>query len=303
MQTSFAYRTKTELCDIAVKSSCCRRAMTYGMMFAGEVKDGEISVSFSHETVSELFSGLVKECFGKDTTVKKTVVVGRETWTHCFSTRRGASYLAELDGQSGRPLTEQFGFKCGTCRQAFLRGVFLVIGTVTDPAKAFHTEFLLSAPSRAEKLDEFLALCGIPARRISRRGRIGLYYKNSTSIEEVFAEMGANNLVFDLMNIKIEKEIRNQENRATNCVARNISRSVDAIRKQVAAIEKLKDHGILDGLPEDLKTTAELRLKWEEASLAELATQHTPPISKSGLNHRLQKILQEAEELERKEPS
>ena len=295
MQTSFSCRTKTELCDIAVKSNCCRRAMTYGMMFAAEVKNGEISVSFSHGAVSELFSGLVKEGFGKETAVKKTVVVGREMWTHCFSTKRGASYLAELDGKSDRPFTEQFGFKCGTCRQSFLRGVFLAIGTVTDPAKAFHTEFLLSLPSRAEKLDEFLALCGIPARRISRRGRIGLYYKNSTSIEEVFAEMGANNLVFDLMNIKIEKDIRNQENRATNCVARNISRSVDAIRKQVAAIEKLKDHGILDGLPEDLKTTAELRLKWEEASLAELASQHTPPISKSGLNHRMERLVEMAE--------
>ena len=297
MQASFSYRTKTELSEISVKSSCCRRALTFGMLFAATVNDGSISVSFSHVKVSDLFAELIKESFGKESTVEKKVVVGRETWTHTFSTKRVVSYLTALEDRGGIRFQELVGFRCGSCRQAFLRGVFLAIGTVTDPAKAFHTELLLSSSARAEKLDEFLALCGIPARRIERRGRIGLYYKNSTAIEEFFAEMGANSLVFDLMNIKIEKDIRNQENRATNCVARNISRSVDAIRKQVAAIEMLRDHGILDGLPEDLRTTAKLWLKFEEASLAELASQHTPPISKSGLNHRIERLMELSEKI------
>ena len=296
MQASFSYVTKKELAEIVVKNNCCRRALTYGLMFAATEENGEISATFSHSTVSDLFGVLVSECFSKQTESEKKTVVGREQWSHRFSTKRGAAYLRELTN-GAKNFVELIGFKCSCCRQSFLRGIFLAVGTVTDPAKAFHAEFLLSSAERAEKLDEFLALCGIPARRLDRRGRIGLYYKNSTAIEELFAEMGANSVVFELMNVQIEKEIRNQENRATNCVAKNISRSVDAIHKQVCAIERLRDHGMLDGLPDDLRTTAEMRLKFDEASLAELAACHVPPISKSGLNHRLERLMELAEKI------
>lgn len=292
MQTSFSYTTKAELAAIPIKNPCCRRAMTFGLLYAATADKGEIRVGFSHDGVSDLFGALVKETFGKETSVEKKTVVGRETWFHRFSTKRVLSYVEALDGEVPQNFIELVNFKCSGCRQSFLRGIFLGIGTVTDPAKAFHAELLLNCPARAEKLDEFLALCGIPARRIERRGRIGLYYKNSTAIEEFFAEMGANSVVFELMNVKIEKEIRNQENRATNCVARNISRSVDAISKQVHAIELLRERGMLDGLPDDLRITAELRLKFDEASLSELAANHTPPISKSGLNHRLARLVE-----------
>lgn len=297
MQTSFSYVTKKELAAITVKNGCCRRALAFGLMYAAREENGEIDVSFSHDGVSELFGALIKDCFSKDTTVEKKTVVGRDQWRHRFSTKRAVTFLNALDGDTPQNFAELVNFKCSGCRQSFLRGVFLAIGTVTDPAKRFHAELLLSSDIRAERLDEFLALCGIPARRIERQGRIGLYYKNSTSIEELFAEMGANSVVFELMNVKIEKEIRNQENRATNCVARNISRSVDAIRKQVLAIELLRDHGVLEGLPDDLRTTAELRLKFDEASLAELAACHVPPISKSGLNHRLERLIEYAEKI------
>lgn len=297
MQTSFSYTTKAELAAIPVKNACCRRAMTYGLLYAASLEKDETRVSFSHDEVSTLFHTLVKETFGKETTVEKRTVVGRETWTHRFSTKRAASYLEALDGKEAQNFVQLVNFKCAGCRQSFLRGIFLGIGTVTDPAKAFHAELLLNRPERAEKLDEFLALCGIPARRIERRGRIGLYYKNSTAIEEFFAEMGANSVVFELMNVKIEKEIRNQENRATNCVARNISRSVDAVSKQLRAIELLRERGMLDGLPDDLRITAELRLRFDEASLSELAASHTPPISKSGLNHRLARLVELSEKL------
>ena len=297
MQASFSYITKNELAAITVKGGCCRRALAFGLMYAATLEKDEICAAFSHDGVSDLFGILVKDCFAKETDVTKKTVVGREKWEHRFFTKRAVSYLNALDEGASQNFVELVNFKCAGCRQSFLRGIFLAIGTVTDPTKAFHTELLLNSTGRADKLDDFLALCGIPARRIERRGRIGLYYKNSTAIEEFFAEMGANSVVFELMNIQIEKDIRNQENRATNCVARNISRSVDAIQKQVGAIELLRDHGVLDGLAEDLRITAELRLKYDEASLSELAEKHTPPISKSGLNHRLERLMELSEKI------
>lgn len=299
MQTSFSYKTKSELATIPMKSNCCRRAMAFGLLYGAVREDGQIRVSFSHDGVFSLLAGLIKEVFGKEMTEEKQKIIGREVWVGHFSAKRVTAYLDSLDGQPQVPFFELLNFKCAGCRQCFLRGVFLALGTITDPAKAFHTEIILTLQTRLEKLDEFLALCGIPARKIERRGRTGLYYKNSTAIEEFFAEMGANSVVFELMNVKIEKDIRNQENRATNCVARNISRSVDAIRKQVVAIELLRDHGVLDGLQEDLRMTAELRLKYEEASLSELAEKHVPPISKSGLNHRLEKLTDLADRMKK----
>jgi len=101
----------------------------------------------------------------------------------------------------------------------------------------------------------------------------------------------------EMMNLRIEREIRNQENRATNCVAKNIEKSVSASARQMAAIEKLTVTGMLAQLPESIRITALLRAENPDASLEELRNLHEPPITKSGLNHRLQKILSEAEKL------
>ena len=103
--------------------------------------------------------------------------------------------------------------------------------------------------------------------------------------------------MFTVADSKIQKEIRGNENRATNCVATNISKSVNASGKQIDAILKLKERGRFEYLPDDLRITAELRLSNNEASLSELAELHIPPISKSGLNHRLSKLIDEAEKL------
>ena len=297
MQASFCHTAKSDMAAIPVKKPCCRRSLAYGLLYAATVENGEVGVNFLHEAVSELFSTLVKEVFNSDSRQSTATVVGRKTWHHSFASKRAVNYLEALNSDGGMTVSQAAVLKCGGCQQAFLRGVFLALGTMSDPTKTFHVELLLADRGRAEKLDEFLALCGIPARRIERDKRVGLYYKNSTAIEEFFTEAGANALVFDLINIKIEKNIRNQENRATNCVAKNISRSVDAISRQVRAIEKLKERGMLDGLPDDLRATAELRLKLDEASLSELASAHTPPISKSGLNHRLERLVELAEKI------
>ncbi len=297
MKISFSHIAKAELTRILPKKACCRRAVAAGLLFAARSQGEAVSAAFTHKEVSSLLSALSPEAFGARSLVAEEVRVGRKTFVHTMMSARARELLSHLDSGEATPLSDMAGLRCAMCRQSFLRGVFLAIGTLTDPSKAFHAEFILHDPIRADRLDDFLALCGISARRLERKGRIGLYYKNSTAIEELFAEMGANSLVFELMNIKIEKNIRNQENRATNCVARNISRSVDAIAKQVAAIERLKEHGVLEGLDPDLRATAELRLKMDEASLSELSSAHAPPISRSGLNHRLTRLMELAEKI------
>lgn len=298
MEPSFSHKIKTELAAISDRKPCCRRALFYGLLYAAQIDGDSISVSFWHEDVSVLFRSLAKECIKRETELSELKTAGRRKFVHVFSAKRVAAFLEAIDSSRKASLSELAELRCAECSRCFLRGVFLAAGTVTDPTKSFHAEVSLEIATRAERLDEFVAMNGFPARRVDRNGKIGLYYKKSEEIEEMLTAIGAMHAVLDLINLKIEKEIRNNENRATNCVARNIARTVDAVAKQIKAIEKLREHGVLESLPDDLRTTGELRLKHDEASLSELAALHAPPISKSGLNHRLEKLMEMAEKIE-----
>jgi DNA-binding protein WhiA len=132
---------------------------------------------------------------------------------------------------------------------------------------------------------------------VNRRSGNGLYFKNSTLIEEMLTYLKVTQSLFSLMNVKIERDIRNNENRATNCVANNILKAVNASQKHIDAIQKLIDFGRFEALDEELQITAKLRLKYDDVSLMELAKLHEPPISKSGLNHRLKKLMDESSSL------
>ena len=111
-------------------------------------------------------------------------------------------------------------------------------------------------------------------------------------ISDILYYTGAVKMSFEYSNTGIEKEIRNYENRATNCVAKNIYRAVNASHKQIEAIEALIESHKFDSLPEELRETALIRLNNPESTMIELSLMHSPPISKSGLNHRLKKIVE-----------
>ena len=293
---SFSSTVKGELITLNVKSSCCRRALLYGAMLGAARMDNTVSFSTEHEEIAAYIAKLVREFFKKEPALDFKIYVGRPKYTLTFEAAPIARFLNATE-KSEDGLLALMEKSCPSCVQALLRGAFLSFGTVNDPTKSYHAEFLLPFVKRADKLDALLAEIGIPARKITRGDKIGLYYKKSSDIEELFAEMGGSRAVFDLVNAKIEREIRNNENRATNCDARNIARAVNASQKQIAAIIRLKDCGMLDGLDEDLQKTAALRMEYDEVSLAELAAKHEPPISKSGLNHRLAKLCDLAEKI------
>jgi DNA-binding protein WhiA len=157
-------------------------------------------------------------------------------------------------------------------------------------------EILLPKEERADGLRVFLESRIGRAGKIRRGERFSLYYKSNGAISDFLYYIGGSGTSFDVANVWIERDIRNNENRATNCVARNISRSVDASRRQREAIELLYETRRIDALAEELRDTAALRLEYPDASLAELALLHRPPISKSGLNRRLKKLMEAAED-------
>ena len=177
-----------------------------------------------------------------------------------------------------------------------MRGLFFVSGTVNDPQKSYHLEFVLPSEESADAVTDYLSSIGYPPRRIARNTGVGLYYKDATSVADLITLMGSHSIIFEFYNARIASDIRNNENRATNCVTRNIQKSVAAAARQMEAIGRLMESGKLDSLPEPLRETALLRYRNPDATLDELKELHHPAISKSGLSHRLQKLLDAAEE-------
>ena len=133
---------------------------------------------------------------------------------------------------------------------------------------------------------------GLEPKMMLRRGESVLYYKDSESIENFLAYIGANTAAFTIMNKKIERELRSGANRIANGEMANIGKTVAAAADQINAINNLIRSGEIERIPEELKQTAYLRLENEDATLAALAEMHTPPITKSGVNHRLKKLVE-----------
>ena len=293
---SFSSDSKRDIALQPIKTKCCCRAMLSGLLISAMLDGDKITLVTEAEEIAVLTVSLVRDLFSKDSLISRKVMCGREKFIVSFNSKSLRNLVKDYDNSEGA-ISSLVSFKCPQCRASFMKGVFLSVGTVSDPFKSLHAEFSFAEPMRAEKLDAFLAEFGVPARRIIRGKKIGLYYKKGDDIEDLFGKIGVNNIVFTVADSKIQKEIRGNENRATNCVATNISKAVNASGKQISAILKLKERGRFEYLPDDLKITAELRLANDDASLAELAVLHIPPISKSGLNHRLSKIIDEAEKI------
>lgn len=293
---SFAELLRAELSEIVVKQPCCRRAVIAGLLLCSrEEETSRVSLQCRNETTARLAAELLEKGYGKQP--EHTVVGSHGHMYHTLSVSSVA--CVRLARQLRDPSAELDAVlhlsACDGCRSAFLRGAFLSCGTVTDPKKASHLEFLLPETVPDEPFARLLEGCGYPPHRIVRKDGTGLYYKDSSSVGDLLTLMGAQHIIFDLYNMGIEREIRNDANRATNCVARNIEKSIAAAGRQTEAIERLMKTGKLETLSEPLRETARLRYRHPDATLDELRNLHTPPISKSGLNHRLQKLMSAAE--------
>ncbi len=182
------------------------------------------------------------------------------------------------------------GLVCADCRSSFLAGLFYACGNISDPNKSYHLEFSVPDIDTADVISEVLNGFGFESGRGIRKGRYLLYFKNSTVIEDILGFMGAAAGAFELMNAKIVREMREDTNRQVNCDSANIAKTLGAAEKHIRIITELKEQGMFNSLTGDLKETAELRLEFPDISIAELGQKFSPPISKSGVKHRLDKI-------------
>lgn len=187
--------------------------------------------------------------------------------------------------------------KCDSCHKEFLRAAFIYCGSVTDPSKRYHLDFTLISKDAAFLLAEALEAAGFEPKISRRNDKTVIYFKDSDTISDVLAYIGATTSAFEIMNEKIVKEVRNNANRLVNCDTANIGKAISASHKYIEAIEYIKSREAFSTLPAELREAAELRYNNTQSSLNELANKCQPPITKSGMKHRLEKILSYAEEL------
>ena len=290
-----------ELYELPLNKSCCHKAYLCGLLYAcRSTGDGrEMKASFYRVEDAERAKKIIDAHFlsGAPCSIEKKSRGGHKAYELTFDARSVSAIFNAIDKTDSPDLTSLIGFRCPECKQQFFRGIFISSAAFSRPKTGYHLEFSVINENRANALASLLEKNVSAAGRVTRPSKIGLYYKSNFKIADLLYFFGATRASFDLQNVSIERDIRNYENRATNCVTRNISRSVDATRRQIEAIEALMANEKLHLLGADIEYTAHLRLENDSASMSELALLHEPPISKSGLNVRLSKILAAAEEL------
>ena len=298
---SFSDGLKTELLQKTVKSpTCCKKAFFYGLMLAATLDGDTISLTLSHCDTAELFEEFALGQGAKSIKMSKKTRFGRDFYTISFVSRTIAEKISIIQSESGELLKDMVGFRCDSCISFYLRGAFIATSSVSDPKTSYHMEFTVGDVQSAKKFYSLLSQLGYQPKTANRRGGVGLYFKKSETIEDIIGIMGASSFIFECMNDKLIRELKNDINRRANCEMGNLSKSVNAAREIIDAIEKIEAAGLLEALPDDLRETARIRIENPEASLSEMCSMFSPTLSKSGLNHRIQKIKEIARKTEGK---
>ncbi len=184
------------------------------------------------------------------------------------------------------------------CRKSFLRGAFLGAGSITSPEKGYHFEIVAGEANLAAALIRMMEKSGLPAKQMARKGTIVVYLKESEQIVSALGLMGAHQALLSLENTRIHKNVMNYVNRMMNCDTSNMEKQLDASRRQIEAIRALSLSKGLGTLPPSLQQVARLRLSQPEATLSQLGEMLDPPLGKSGVNHRLRRIVELSQALE-----
>lgn len=212
-----------------------------------------------------------------------------------------ASKLMDEDGE----ISEEFSvvknliIQHSCCKRAFIRGAFLAAGSMSNPEKSYHIEIVCAAEKKAEQLKDIINRFGLDAKVIVRKKSYVVYLKEGSQIVDLLSVMEAPVALMEMENIRILKEMRNSVNRKVNCETANINKTVSAAVKQADDIRYIRDTIGLGALPEGLQEIAGLRLEYPNATLKELGDLLLVPLGKSGVNHRLRKLSEIAEDLKK----
>ena len=301
MAISFSASAKAEICRILPNRDCCALAECFGiLLFSNSFTAENIKIITESREFALILPKLFKKAFNLNFDVFPSMA------------SPGKLVFQIIDEDKIADVMDAFGFnpqatlalhvnlsllEDDCCKAAFLRGAFLAGGSVSDPEKGYHMEMATSHQSVARETYALMQeIVGFYPKSTQRAGGQVLYLKNSDLISDFLTFLGAPVAAMGIMEARLEKELNNKVNRRCNCDDANTSKVVEAAQEQIAAIQILKERGLLENIPGKLKQAAEAREANPSSSLSELAAMMDPPITKPAMNQRLKKLLQMAKE-------
>lgn len=287
---SFSSDVKEELEKVVSSSRHCQLAELAAIIHFGcrlnveEGQEKEIAIICENPFADRKYFTLLKKTFNIGVNVVKVL--------QAVKILDESGHMHQLSEEVS-PLL----IKNSCCRRAFLRGAFLCVGSMSDPRKGYHLEFVCEHEIQALQIQQAACSFDIEAKIVRRKKYYVVYLKEGAGIVDLLNVMGAHLSLMLLENLRVEKEVRNSVNRQVNCEAANITKTVNAANKQIEDILLLQKNYGLSNLPDTLRQMAEVRLEHPESSLQELGGYLNPPVGKSGVNHRLRKLSEMAEKI------
>ena len=276
---TFSQRVKQEISSLSNKTrNCCIYSFLYGMIFPCIIGEEGYKIKTAFVENAKELNEKISNLINKHDNVYQ--VKNREILIKSSFARY--STLVEIN---------QNIIKCPRCTEHFLKGIFFSCGTVSSPEKSHRLDLVFSNFEHANQLKEFLLDKSLKLNLTKRNNKFVLYIKRCEDIEDFLALMGANTSAFDMMNSKINHEVRNVANRATNCDSANINKSLNAAKKHIDIINEIIKLGYFNDLPVALQEIAKARIEFPDINIQELGKRLSPEISKSGVHHRLEKIV------------
>lgn len=311
---SFSSNVKDELSRQMPGARHCQIAETAAILsLCGRVKISAsdhfwIEIHTENVAVARKYFTLLKKTFniGADISIRRNAYLKKSrTYTVLVSDHEEAlrilqaTKLIDEHGEVGENLSlvKNIVVQNACCRRAFIRGAFLASGSISDPEKFYHFEIVCATMAKAEQLKNIILTFSIDAKIVARKKYFVVYIKEGSQIVDILNVMEAHVALMNLENIRIMKEMRNSVNRQVNCETANINKTVSAAVRQLEDIEYIRDTAGLSSLPDNLYEIAQIRLDRPEATLKELGEALSPPVGKSGVNHRLRKLCAIAERL------
>lgn len=306
---SFSSKAKNEICRIEIKRSCCRLAELAALIHTSGIvqmtgrKKVRLKVSTENASIARRIFMLIKDSYqiSPEVMVRKNRRLRKNNSyilliTSTEDTRKILMDTNILNHNADERVSVNLDYidrqmirkKC--CRRAYLRGAFLGGGSVSDPEKAYHLEFIAQNKEYAESLCQIVREFGLHAKLIKRKNIFVVYLKEGEHIVNLLSLIGAHTALLNFENIRIYKDMRNNINRIVNCETANLSKTINAAVRQIENIEYVQKNIGFSNLAPSLREVAELRLMHPDASLRELGEMLTPKVGKSGINHRLRKL-------------
>lgn len=302
---SFAGKVREELLEQNGKSKHCQLAELAALFaICGQVvmeDEGNYIVKFMTENLTVL-----RKCYmlvRKALRIQPDISIrgNHQYILYVFDEEEALSLLKALCVFDGDLLVAERMIDKQCCKRAFLRGLFMASGSVTDPNSGYHMELVAGNYNRALKIQELIQVFSLEAKIVERKKNYIVYLKDGSAIVDFLNIIGAHVALMEFENVRILKEMRNSINRQVNCETANIKKTVSAAARQTADIQYIYSTIGFGNLTENLAEIAKLRLAHPEVPLKELGEMLNPPIGKSGVNHRLRKLSEMAESLRKKD--